>query len=190
MGSVYAREPGAVAYRPVTREEIPMPVTTSTPSTPFPYASLFAGNPFAQSAQAQFEAAGEIARIGTDTMRQVMKQQQDLFLTMLERWQVSAGKTPKEPGALLGLPIEAARVGTEIALQNASELAEIARQAQADVVAVLTARTEQLASDTAHAVEESAKEAGKLVKKAAAKTAAETADVTAEQAALSAKLVE
>ena len=159
-------------------------------ATTTPYSTwLDSGNPFAESAQAHFDAMGKLARIGADAMRQVMKQQQDMFLTILGRWRDAAGSAPTEPGAMLELPLEAARFGAELALQNASELAEITRQAQADLLAVLTARTEAIAADAAHVVEEGVRETGKLAKKAVAKTA-EAADVSVDQIALAGKMVE
>jgi phasin family protein len=132
---------------------------------------------------------GKLARIGADAARQVMKQQQDMFLTVMGRWRDAAGDAPREPAAMLGLPLEAARFGTEVALQNATELAEIARQTQADVLAVLTARAEAVTAEAAHAVEEGVKETSKLAKKAVARTA-EATGATAEQIALAGKMVE
>lgn len=172
-----------------------MAFTAPTPSDRFETA-----NPFARSAQAQLDAMGKLARIGADTMRQVMKQQQDLFLTVMGRWRDSAGNTPNEPAALMELPLDMARFGTEIALQNAAELAGIARQAQADMLAVLSRRAEEITADAAHAVEEGVKETGKLAKRAVAKTAAATdsafagaaqaPDATLDQIADAGKMVE
>jgi phasin family protein len=160
-----------------------------------PYSTwLDSGNPFAKSAQAQMEAVGEFTRISADAMRRVLKQQQDILLAIIGHWRDTA---PKDPSAMMELPLEAARFGTEIALQNASELAEIARQAQTDMLAVLTARAEEMTANAAHAVEEGVKETGKLARKAVAKVADvtvaktdEAADATADQIALAGKMVE
>lgn len=155
-------------------------------TTGSPYSAwLGPGNPLAGSAQAQVEAFGKLARIGADATRQVMKQQQDMFLTVMGRWRDAAGSAPKDPASLLELPLEAARFNAELALRNASELAEIARQAQADMMAVLTVRAEEVAADAVHAIEDGAKEAGRL-----AKQAVENSGTSVEQIALAGQIVE
>lgn len=163
-------------------------------ATTNPYSAWFgaagSANPFARAAQAQMDAAGEIARIGADAFRQVMTQQQDLFLAALGRWRDAAGQAGTGgASSVLELPLEAARAGTEIALRNANELAEIARKAQADVFAVLSARNEAAIDAAAEAVRKTADEAVHVAGKAAA-TAGGAAGATAEQIALASKLVE
>ena len=155
-----------------------------------PYSSWFeTGNPLAASAQAQVETLGKLSRIGTDAVRQVIHQQQDLFLTAMGRWRDMAAAPAKDPASLLKLPMDAARVGTELAMRNASELAGIARQTQADMLAVMTARAENVAADAVHAVEEGMKETGKLAKQAVIR-AAGAGDATVEQVALAGQMVE
>jgi hypothetical protein len=163
-------------------------------ATTNPYSAWFgtadSANPFARAAQAQMDAMGEIARIGADAFRQVMKQQQDLFLAALGRWRDAAGHAGTgDASSVLELPLEAARVGTEIALQNANELAEIARRTQANMFAVLSARNEAAIEAAADAVKKTADEAVHVAGKAAAK-AGGAAGATAEQVALASKLVE
>ncbi|MGE0664961.1 MAG: TIGR01841 family phasin [Sphingomonadales bacterium] len=159
-------------------------------TTASPYSSWFeTGNPFVRSAQAQVDAFGKLAQIGADAMRQVMKQQQDMFLTVMGRWRDAADTRAKDPAALLELPLEAARFNAELAMRNASELADIARQTQSDMLAVLNARAEQATADAVHAAEEGMKETGKMAKKAVEK-AVETSDASVEQIALAGKMVE
>ncbi len=155
-------------------------------TSPYSY-WLASGNPFAAAAKAQFDAMGKLARIGTVAMQQVVKQQQDMAQTVMGRWRETAATTPTEPGALMGLPLEAARLGTELALRNAGELAEIARQTQTEMLAVLTARAEQTATGTADAVAESVTETVQFASKAAVNTPAATG---AGEIALAGRLVE
>jgi phasin family protein len=159
-------------------------------TTSFPVFPWFGpANPFARSAQAQSVAFNELARIGADAMSQVVRQQQQTLLTVLARWQQAAGETSVTPAALLEIPLETARFGAELALRNAGELAEIARRAQADMLAVLTTRSEEVAADAAHAVETGAEDAGTLAK-AAATQAAEAGQATLEDMALASRLVD
>ena len=135
--------------------------------------------PFARMAQGQMMAMGQIARISAEAMRQVMQQQQGLYMSAMGRMR-DAG-----PGS----PLEMARIGTEMALQNASELAEIARQALAELMSVL--------ADRAKAVTETASDAMSTTientRQAAAEVSDEADDIggaTLKQAALAGQMVE
>ncbi|MEN3975039.1 hypothetical protein [Emcibacter sp. SYSU 3D8] len=154
-------------------------------TTLFPFSSWFAaGTPFAGSAQGPAEVMAALARIGAEASRQVLEQQQEMAATILESWRETA--VPRDPAGLLELPLEAARLGTRITLQNASQLAGITRQAQSDLLAVMAASTGAVAAD---AVEKTIEESGKLAKDVVAKAAA-TGDASIEEIALAGQLVE
>jgi len=135
--------------------------------------------PLVKMAQGQMMAMGQIARISAEAMRQVMQQQQALYFSAMGRIR-DAGQ---------GGPLEMARAGTEIALRNAGELAEIARQAQIDMLSVLSDRANAVTETASDAIGTGIKDTRQAANKVADK-AEEIGSATLKQAALAGQMVE
>jgi hypothetical protein len=151
------------------------------------------GGPLAKATRARVDAMGELARIGAETTRRLVEQQQDILRDGLNGWRDAAGKaSPRDTTSLLDLSLETARLSTDLALRNLRELAQIAGTAQADMLAVLGGQVAAMPAEAAEAadglrdaVERTAAKAGD-----AAAEAAETAGATVEDIANAGKLVE
>lgn len=78
------------------------------------------------------QAMGEMARIGANTAREVMQQQQGIALAALNNMRTAAMATGK-PSDVIEQSMEATRANTMLIIQNMGELAEIGRKAQAEL---------------------------------------------------------
>jgi hypothetical protein len=108
-------------------------------ATPFP--NIFeAFKPMgALSAGGPLQAMGELARIGANTAREVMQQQQAIALAAMNNMR-SAAMATGAPSNMIEQSMEATRANTMLMVQNMGELAEIARKAQAELWAALSSQ--------------------------------------------------